>query len=104
MQFLTALPITKALGIAALTVILSLSIALFAADRLADKWEAQAQKLSRALKRISEGKNLQRTETGRNITEAEKGRKGAETIAQRIENAPLTGQCKTPDAVMGADL
>lgn len=84
--------------------ILGLMLTVGIVDRRADKWEAQAHKLSRALKRISEDKNRQHIETGRNISEAEKGRKGAETIAQRIENAPLPGQCRTPDAVRSADL
>ena len=32
------------------------------------------------------------------------GRMPVELAAQRIEQAPLPGNCRTPDAVMGADL
>ena len=84
--------------------ILVLLLLLGIVDRRADKWEAQAQKLSRALQRISSEKDEQRAKTGVNIAEAEKGRKGAETIARRIEAAPLPGLCKTPEIIMGADL
>jgi biopolymer transport protein ExbB/TolQ len=84
--------------------ILLLLLALGVVDRRADKWEAQSLKLSAELKRISTEKNEQRTETERNIAEAEKGRKGAETIAKRIEAAPLPGQCATPREILSADL
>jgi biopolymer transport protein ExbB/TolQ len=84
--------------------ILLLLLALGVVDRRADKWEAQSLKLSAELKRISTEKNEQRTETDENIAEAEKGRKGAETIAKRIEAAPLPGQCATPREILSADL
>jgi biopolymer transport protein ExbB/TolQ len=84
--------------------ILLLLLALGVVDRRADKWEAQSLKLSAELKRISTEKNEQRTETERNIVSAEKGRKGAETIAKRIEAAPLPGQCATPREILSADL
>lgn len=96
--------IQKIVGSIALAVILSLAVALWAADRRADKWERQAVKLSAELRRISEAENSQRTETARNIEKAEKGRKGAETIAKRIEAAPLSGKCETPREILQADL
>jgi hypothetical protein len=96
--------VQKIVGAIALAVILSLSIALWAADRRADKWEAQSLKLSAELRRISTQKNEQGVRTERIIVEVEKERQGAERIAKRIEAAPLPGQCETPDAVLVADL
>ena len=94
----------KIVGGIALAVILSLSIALFAADRRADKWEAQARKLSVELHRISTVKNEQKAHTERVIVEVERERKDAERAAKRIEAAPLSGKCETPREILGADL
>jgi hypothetical protein len=96
--------VQKIVGSIALAVIISLSIALWAADRRADKWEAQSLKLSAELKRISTQKNEQKVRTERIIVEVEKEREGAERIAKRIEAAPLPGKCETPGEIMGADL
>jgi biopolymer transport protein ExbB/TolQ len=97
-------PLLTLLRMAPWVAILLLLLALGVVDRRADKWEAQSLKLSAELKRISTEKNEQRTETDENIAEAEKGRKGAETIAKRIEAAPIELGCKTPAEIMGADL
>jgi biopolymer transport protein ExbB/TolQ len=97
-------PLLTLLRMAPWVAILLLLLALGVVDRRADKWEAQSLKLSAELKRISTEKNEQRTETERNIVSAEKGRKGAETIAKRIEAAPLPGQCATPREILSADL
>ena len=96
--------IQQIVGGVVLAIILALSIALWAADRRADKWEAQAQKLSRALKRISTAKDEQRKTTSVNIVKAGEGGKAADQVARRIEAAPLPGQCKTPAAVLEGDL
>jgi biopolymer transport protein ExbB/TolQ len=56
------------------------------------------------LKRISSKKNEQQIITVEKIKEVEKIRREADKVADGIEAAPLPGQCKTPDAIMGADL
>lgn len=96
--------IQKIIGSIGLAVILSLSLALFLADRRADKWEAQAVKLAAELKAISTAKDEQKVVTRSNVKEARQGRQDAERVARRIEEAPVTGQCETPEAVLQADL
>jgi biopolymer transport protein ExbB/TolQ len=96
--------IQKILGSVGLAVILSLSLALFFADRRADKWERQAVKANAELQRISTEKDEQAKETGRNINSARERIVYVDRIAREIEKAPLPGQCATPPIIMGADL
>lgn len=56
------------------------------------------------LESISAKRNEQKPITERRVIVAEQGRKQADRVAERIEAAPLPGQCQTPDAIMGADL
>src|SRR5687767_8261642 len=56
------------------------------------------------LKRISTAKDEQREETGQNIGQAERRNRDADKIAERIEGAPLPGNCATPPEILGADL
>lgn len=105
MPFLAGISIIhKALYGAAVVLILSLSIALFMADRRADKWERQAVKCNATLHSISTAKDEQKVVTRSNVEEAERGRSDAERVARRIEEAPVAGQCETPEAVLSADL
>src|SRR5687768_15342018 len=96
--------VQKIIGGLALAVILYLGIALVMADRRADKWEAQSRKCSATLERISTQKNEQKVRTERIIVEVEKDRVTADTIAKRIEAAPLPGLCATPREILSADL
>jgi len=82
--------------------------ALFAAykieERRADKLQTQVIKWQRAFAKLSTERNEQRTITRTRIVEVERKSKSANTRARRVETAPLPGQCKTPEAVLGADL
>jgi cell division protein FtsL len=105
MPFLMALPlIHKALYGSAVVLILSLSLALFFADRRADKWERQAVKANAELQRISTEKDEQAKETGRNLEAARERIVYVDRIAREIEKAPLPGQCATPEAILTANL
>lgn len=56
------------------------------------------------LKAISSKKNEQAERTKVVIREVEKRIKVADKQADRVENAPLPGNCATPAEVMGSDL
>lgn len=56
------------------------------------------------LKAISTKRNEQKVETGKNIEQAERGNREADKVAERIEKAPLPGNCVTPPEILGADL
>jgi hypothetical protein len=56
------------------------------------------------LKRISTVKNEQVERTKETIRYVERIRKEADGVAEKIEAAPLPGNCTTPDAIMGADI
>ena len=56
------------------------------------------------LRKISSKKNEQRVITVEKIKEVETIRREAAKVADVIEQAPLPGNCATPDAIMGADL
>ena len=96
--------IHKLLYGSAVVLILALSAALFMADRRADKWEGQTRKANAELQRISTAKNEQRKETGRNIERVRVVEKDAGKRAERVEQAPVELNCKTPEAVLQADL
>lgn len=70
----------------------------------AGKYKKQRDYYVAELKRISTAKNVQRDETARNIAKAKDRIVIVERDAKRIEAAPLPGNCRTPDAIMGADL
>jgi hypothetical protein len=56
------------------------------------------------LRKISSKKNEQQIITVEKIKQVETIRREADRVAEKIEHAPLPGNCKTPDAIMGADL
>lgn len=95
----------KLLGIGLLCLLLGIqTIRLGAANNRADRIQVNLNEARAELKRISTAKNEQKGETERRISQAEKGQKGAETIAKRIEAAPVAPNCATPLEIMGADL
>ena len=97
--------VEKIVGGIALAVILALSIALFAADRRADKWERQARKLSAKLDQLAEESKANKREAEKRIGQGKERVIVVERKAREIEAAPIEpGLCKTPDAVRSADL
>jgi hypothetical protein len=90
------------IGLAALCLIL---FAMYSIEkRGAQKWKARADAHHAELQRISSAKDEQKVITRDRIVVAERVVKQADDRAKRIEAAPLPGQCKTPEAIMGADL
>lgn len=84
-------------GIAAI-----LMLVVLVQDR--NRWKARSAELQRQLTEISTKRNEQRKETVRTITVAEKVNREAERRAERVEAAPLPGQCRTPSEVLQAGL
>lgn len=102
---LNAIPlVSKLLGLAALVAILTLTVLWQAADRRADKWQSQSLKLSAQLERLAVESEERQRESARRIAEAQGRIVVVDRIAREIEKAPLEGQCKTPDAILKADL
>jgi hypothetical protein len=56
------------------------------------------------LRAIAKAKDEQRAETSKRIEQADKGNREADKVAREIEEAPLPGDCRTPDEVMRADV
>jgi hypothetical protein len=90
------------LGLAALCLVLG---ALWQYERAhSAKVEKRAELYRSELKRISTTQNKQRETTTRTIERVRVVERDADKRASRVENAPVTGQCATPNAIMGADL
>jgi hypothetical protein len=103
--FAAALKYWKLVGLALLVLAIGVqTIRLSGAERRADRAEFHLREARAELQRISTAKNQQSDETARNIGKAKKGQKGAETIARRIEAAPLPGNCTTPREIMELDI
>lgn len=83
---------------------LLLGMALHLERRAKAREVAKVATLTAELKRISTERNEQAARTGKAIERVRIVYRDAERQAERIERAPLPGQCKTPDAVMGAEL
>jgi hypothetical protein len=94
----------KIIGSIGLAVILSLAVALFMADRRADKWERQAVKCNATLTRLAEESEANKSEVKERIVEGRERVVYVDRVARGVEAAPLKGQCQTPDAVLQADL
>jgi hypothetical protein len=73
-------------------------------DRSRDKWRGQAQGLSAELKRISTAKDRQAETTKQSVIVFKERNSEAERVAKKIEAAPPTLDCKTPEIILGADL
>lgn len=84
--------------------LLLISLAYWNADRRADKFERQLVKATAELKRISSAKDQQGQVTKGNVEKAKVIYRDAERQAERIEKAPVSGRCETPEVIMGADL
>lgn len=68
------------------------------------KQAAQIVKLNAELQRITTAKNEQRSETAERIKVVTRTIHDADGKARVVEQAPLPGQCRSPSAVLQADL
>ncbi len=68
------------------------------------KYKRQRDYYVSELKRISTAKNVQQAETDRNIVKAKDRIVIVERDAKRVEQARLPGGCRSPQAVLDADL
>jgi hypothetical protein len=80
------------------------TVRLGAAQNRIERERIANNELRAELKRISTVKNEQVERTKETIRYVERIRKEADGVAEKIEAAPLPGQCATPVAVMEADL
>jgi cob(I)alamin adenosyltransferase len=81
-----------------------LSIALQIEKRHSHKLANRVTELTAELKRISAVKNEQKIITQEKIKVVTRTIHEAEKRAEKVEQAPLPGQCKTPSEVLQADL
>lgn len=84
--------------------VLGLMLALSMERRQNDKLKGQVKGLNDTLRSISDARDKQGKETNRNIGKAHDRIVYVDRKAREVEQAPLPGGCKSPDAVMGADL
>jgi hypothetical protein len=102
---LSALRYWKLIGIGLLCLALAVqTVRLSAANNRADRIQINLNEARAELKAISDRRNEQAETTKGNIEMSEKQRQIADKVAERIEHAPLTGDCRTPDAVSNADI
>lgn len=87
-----------------LFVCLMLGLALHVERVHAHKLERRVTELSATLKRITTAKDTQHTVTKTNIVTVTKTIHDADGKARKVETAPLPGNCRTPSAVLQADL
>jgi hypothetical protein len=104
LAFLKRLNLSQIALIALAALCLFLKLSLASEQRHSAKLQGQVVKLTAELQRISTAKDEQRVETVKTIAKADAGNKAADKVADRIEAAPLPGNCKTPATIMGADL
>ena len=67
-------------------------------------YKADLRKVRDELRRISSKKNEQKVITRDRIVVVEGKERQADKVAERVENAPLPGQCRTSPEILGADL
>jgi hypothetical protein len=95
----------RLIGLGLLCLLLAVqTVRLGAAQNRIERERIANNELRAELKRISTAKNEQVERTKETIRYVERIRKEADGVAEKIEQAPLPGNCKTPDAIMGADL
>lgn len=95
----------RLIGLAAgALVVLSLFLALTIERRQNDKLKAQVGFCQDQLKRLADESDAKRKSTARIVERTRERIITVEKQVRRIEAAPLPGQCKTPELVMGADL
>lgn len=85
----------------AILVLLGYSIQM---KETAGKWKASAQAAHAKLNNISSKRNQQKSETKERIKIVTQTIRVAEDKAGVVEKAPLPGQCRTPDAILRADI
>lgn len=102
---LLALRHWKLLGMGLLALLLAVQTVRLGAERnRADRIQINLNEARAELKRISTEKNEQAERTKETIRIVERDRKEADKVAERIEAAPLPGQCRTPSEVLEAEL
>lgn len=79
-------------------------LSLKSEQRHSAKVEAQLAKAVGELHRISSVRNEQKRETSERIKVVERTIREKEREAERVEQAPLPGNCQSPSEVMRADL
>ena len=79
-------------------------LALRSERRHGDKVEAQLSKAVGELNRISTAKNEQKRETSDRIKVVTRTIREKEREAEKVEQAPLPGECQSPSEVLRADL
>lgn len=117
MVWLTVLDIAKRIGawLGSLNIwqLACIGLALFAGvqtlrvsaeQRHSAKVEAQLSKAVEKLNAISSKRDEQKRETGERIKVVTRTIHDAERRAEKVENAPLPGNCKTPSEVLQADI
>ncbi len=93
------------LGGGALIIALLVVSALYHMERRhSGKLRGQLAAATAELQRISTAKDEQRTITRDRIVEVERMADNADRFADRIERAPLPGNCETPEAILGSDI
>jgi hypothetical protein len=97
-------PFLKYVAGGLLFVCIMLSVALHVERVHAHKLERRVAELTAKLNAISTKRNEQKAETKTRIVTVEKQIRHADDQAKIIEQAPLPGQCRTPNAVLEADL
>lgn len=108
MPFLSDLRAMILAGVAALLAIVCVALLVETngflwIDGLKDQIEDCARDRNE-LRDIAKKRNEQREKTGQNIGQAERRNRDADKIAERIEAAPLPGQCVTPPEILEADI
>jgi hypothetical protein len=102
---LTALRHWKLIGLGLLCLLLAVqTVRLGHRTNQLERAKINLNEARAELKRISTVKNEQVERTKETIRYVERIRKEADGVAEKIEAAPLPGNCTTPDAIMGADI
>lgn len=95
----------KLIGAGAVAIVIAVLVMLWKGEqRHSAKLQGQVVKLSSELQRISTKRNEQKEVTTQTIEKVVVEYREAEKRAERIEAAPLPGNCATPREIMGADL
>jgi cob(I)alamin adenosyltransferase len=81
-----------------------LGIGLQIEKRHSHKLNDRVVSLTNELNRISTAKNEQKVITQEKIKVVTRTIREAEKRAEKVEQAPLPGQCRTPDEVLKADI
>jgi biopolymer transport protein ExbB/TolQ len=95
----------KLIGIGLLCLLLAVqTVRLGHRTNQLEREKINSNELRAELKAISTRKNEQKAETEKRVEQADKGNREADRQAERIEKAPLPGNCATPPEILGADI